>query len=238
MTNDTLPPRPADLTHESDAETVLPRELRDWVAGAAANGWTRDQARAWLYSSGWSGPATEAALDEFARLQPPIPFNVRPPRPEKAHKHGLAYAVLLWSLGLSALALGSSLHLVLQAAFREQEASWALANWLTLFVCTVPFVLYAHHQVVRIEQEDPLARLSSTRDTLSQVLLWAAAVVGIARLLIFVHQTISALVVHRSADELLPNLAHVSVVVLVAGGVYLWTWRFRHPAGRPEVPTT
>jgi hypothetical protein len=221
---------------EGSSATVLPVELRDWVAGAAANGWTRDQTRAWLYSSGWSAPATEAALQEFARLQPPIPFNVRPPRPEKAHKHGLAYAVLLWSLGLSALALGSSLHLVLQAAFRDDEASWALANWLTLFVCSVPFVLYAHHQVVRIEQEDPLARLSSTRDTLSQVLLWAAAIVGVVRLLVFVHQTISALVVHRSVDDLLPNLAHVSVVVLIAGGVYLWTWRFRHAASGERPP--
>jgi len=53
--------------------------------------------------------------------------------------------------------------------------------------------------------------------------------VGIARLLIFVQQAITDLVVDRSTADLLPNLAHVSVVVLIAGGVYLWTWRFRHP---------
>ena len=52
---------------------------------------------------------------------------------------------------------------------------------------------------------------------------------GIARLLIFVQQAITDLVVDRSTADLLPNLAHVSVVVLIAGGVYLWTWRFRHP---------
>jgi hypothetical protein len=237
MPNDTLPPRPSQI--EEASSTVLPPELLDWVAGAAANGWTREQARSWLYSSGWSGPATEAALEQFAVLQPPIPFQVRPPRPERAHKHGLAYGVLLWSLGFAALALGSSLHLVLEAAFRDDRASWALANWLTVFVCTIPFVLYAHHQVQGIEREDPLARLSSTRDTLTLTLLWAAALVGIIRLLVFVHQTITDLVVHRSTSDLIPNLAHVSVVVLIAGGVFLWTWRFRHLAAAPaEADTT
>jgi hypothetical protein len=231
MPNDTLPPRPTDVP--GGGATVLPAELRDWIAGAAANGWTRDQARAWLLSSGWSGPATETALEEFAVLQPPIPFQARPPRPEQAHRHGLAYSVLLWGLGLAALAIGSSLHLILQAAFRDEQASWVLANWLTLFVCTVPFFLYALHEVRGIEAEDPLARLSTTRDRLTLTLLWAAAIVGIVRLLVFVHQAITALVVDHSVDDLLPNLAHVSVVVLIAGGVYLWTWRFRHAAEAP-----
>lgn len=237
MPNDTLPPRPTD--HDRTTARVLPPELVDWVAGAAANGWTRDQARAWLLSSGWSGPATDAALERFAALQPPMPFQARPPRPDQAHRHTLAYSVLLWSLGIAALSLGSSLHLVLQAAFRDQQASWVLANWLTLFVCTVPFVAYAHHKVRQIEAEDPLARLSTTRDRLTLTLLWSAGIVGILRLLVFVHQAITALVVDRSVDDLLPNLAHVSVVVLIAGGVFLWTWRFRHadePQATDEAP--
>jgi hypothetical protein len=221
---------PSPLLPPGPDPSVLPPELRAWVSGAAANGWNADQARAWLSTSGWSGPAVEAAMLEFASLPHAVPFSPRPPRPPRSHKHGLAYSVLLWSLGLSALSLGSSLHLVLGAAFRSEQASWVLANWLTLFVCTIPFFLFAQHQVARIEADDPLARYSSTRDVLSLTLLWAAAIVGVARLLIFVHQTITALVVDRDTSDLVPNLAHVSVVVLLAGGVYLWTWQFRHGA--------
>jgi hypothetical protein len=226
-TSDRMPPSPQGTPDGS--ATVLPDELRAWVSGAAANGWTKEQVRAWLYSSGWSGPATEVAMAEFVATAPPAPFNLRPPRPERANKHGLAYGVLFWSLGLAALSAGSSLHLILEAAFRDEQASWVLANWLTLFVCTIPFFLFARREVTKIEREDPLARLSTTRDTLGLTLLWAAALVGILRLLVFVHQAITSLVVDRSADDLLPNLAHVSVVVLLAGGVYLWTWTMRHP---------
>jgi hypothetical protein len=234
-TSDTMPPSPH--AGADDGATVLPDDLRAWLSGAAANGWTKEQVRAWLYSSGWSGPAIELALEQFLASAPPAPFNVRPPRPERANKHGLAYGVLLWSLGLATLAAGSSLHLALEAAFRDEHASWVLANWLTLFVCTIPFFLFAKREVTKIERDDPLARLSTTRDTLSLTLLWACALVGIVRLLVFVHQAITSLVVDRSATDLLPNLAHVSVVVLLAGGVYLWTWGFRHPDafGRGEV---
>lgn len=225
METDTIPVDP-------DA-SVLPPDLRAWVAAALADGMPVEQARVWLGQQGWSRRAVDVALRQaLAEHRPERGPGLLPPKPASAHQHRLAYSVLLWSLGLGALALGSSLHLILAAAFLGRSGSWVLADWLTLFFCTVPFFAYAEREVRKIERDDPLARLSRTRERLTLVLLWAAALVGVARLLVFVHQTLTALLVERTFADLPQDLAHVSTVVLIAGGVFLWTWRFRH-AGVP-----
>jgi hypothetical protein len=68
------------------------------------------------------------------------------------------------------------------------------------------------------------------------VLLWSAGVVGVVRLLVFVHQLISALVVDRDPASLGRDLVHVTIVVFLAGSLFAWTWMFRHPERHSTKP--
>ncbi len=210
--------------------SVLPDALHAWVASAAERGLTPAQVRSWLTSKGWPATVAEAAALDVERTGTYTALSdAPPPGPVKDHEHPYAYSILLVTLGLAALSLGSTMHLVLDWAFDTRSGSEALANWLTLFLCTVPFAVASLVLVRRIEAEDPLARFSQVRETLSLVLLWAAGVVGGTRLLVFVHQMVTALVVERDASALGRDLIHVATVVGIAGALFVWTWRFRHP---------
>lgn len=210
--------------------SVLPDHLRVWVEQAAHRGTTPQQLRTWLTSVGWPGVVADAAALEVERLGVyPSDGVAPPPGPDRAHEHVLAYATLFVAVGLSALALGSTVHLLLEWAVETTRGSRAIADWLTVLVCAVPFAVIAARAVRRIELHDPLARLSHARESLSLVLLWAAGVVGASRLLLFVHRGVSALVVDRDVGSLGRDVAHVLTVVTIAGSVFWWTWRFRAP---------
>lgn len=210
--------------------SVLPEALHAWVPNAAERGLTPAQVRTWLTAQGWPVAVAEAAALEVERTGTYTELSdAPPPGPVNSHEHPFAYTTLLVTLGLAALSLGSTMHLILDWAFASREGSQALANWLTLFLCTLPFAVAAVVMVRRIEAEDPLARFSQVRDSLSEALLWAAGSIGGVRLLVFVHQLVTALVVERDASALGRDLVHVATVVGIAGAVFAWTWRFRHP---------
>lgn len=217
-------------TTTGKATSVLPDALHAWVDSAAERGLTPAQVRAWLTSKGWPATVAEAAALDVERTGTYTHLSdAPPPGPVQTHEHPFAYTTLLVTLGLAALSLGSTMHLVLDWAFETREGSQALANWLTLFLCTVPFSVASLVLVRRIEAEDALARYSQIRDSLSLILLWAAGVVGGTRLLMFVHQLVTALIVERDASALGRDLVHVVTVVGIAGALFAWTWRFRHP---------
>jgi hypothetical protein len=209
--------------------SVLPASLRDWTCTAATNGITGPQARSWLTSQGWPlwvGDAAAAEIDRMAVASGRAPV-APPPRMDAVHQHAFAYSMLFIAVGFAALALGSTIHLLLAWAFETRSGSRALADWLTVFVCSVPFAVAAHRVVSRVEREDPLARYSSVRESLSMLLLWAAGVVGGTRLVVFVHQLVTALVVERDLEHLGRDMAHVLTVVVIAGSVFAWVWRMR-----------
>jgi hypothetical protein len=225
MDHDTITP-----TAGNCEPSLLPASLREWVESAAARGLTPDQARRWLTSQGWPSTVGDSAALEVERLgNHPQGSLAPPPGPVQAHEHGFAYTTLFVTLGFAVLSLGSTIHLLLEWAFESRSGSQALANWLTVFLCTVPFAVASLRVVRRIEAEDHLARYSQVRDSLSMLLLWAAGIVGGIRLLAFVHQLVSALIVDREVSSLGWDLAHVVTVVVLSGSVFAWTWRFRHP---------
>lgn len=217
-------------TPEAGATSPLPEALHSWVASAAERGLTPSQVRTWLASQGWPGAVAEAAALEVERTGTYTHNSeVPPPGPVQAHEHPFAYITLFVTMGFAALSLGSTIHLLLAWAFETQSGSQALANWLTILFCTVPFAVASLVIVRRIEAEDPLARYSQVRDGVSMVLLWAAGVIGGLRLLLFVHQLVSALIVDRDVSSLGSDLGHVTTVLAITGSLFAWTWRFRHP---------
>ena len=167
---------------------------------------------------------------------PPPPHQVPPSvvylRPERGpSEHRLAYSVACWGIGLGTLALGSTLHLAVDAIGGQDIEPALSAFWLTFLVVAAPFALWATNAVMRIESTDADAVHSQTRASLTSALLWGAGIVGIGRLLLGVYRLIYGLL-NATADgaEIVADLAHVAVTVGVAGALFYGTWTWRHRA--------
>jgi hypothetical protein len=106
----------------------------------------------------------------------------------------------------------------------------ALAVWLSLFVCSLPFAVWAHVWAARIDREDPVAVWSASRRSLARALLWGAGIVGIGRLVIYATRLISALIQAAPATggSVAAGTINVGITVSIALPLGLWAFRFLH----------
>lgn len=167
-----------------------------------------------LRRAGWNPGAAAATAFEYRRR-----FN----------EHPLGYSVLLVTTGLAALATGSSAH-VIAAGLTGPVNRNALAAWMTVMVCSLPFAAWTRWWAVRIDREDPVAAWSSPRRNLALVLLWASGVVGIGRLVLYVGQLMAVLVGADRGPRIsaAAGALNVAIVVAIALPTGLWAHAFRH----------
>ena len=157
------------------------------------------------------------------------------------NEHALGYSALLVATGLAALAAGSVGHTLL-AGMTGPVHRRALAGWLTVLVCSLPFAGWAHWWAAAVDRDDPVAVWSEPRRTLALVLVWASGIVGIGRLMIYVGQLMAVLVGARptTGTAIAEGALNVAVVVAIALPLGLWAWGFLHrfDAEDPTAPTT
>lgn len=180
-----------------------------------------------LRRSGWAPGAVAAAVLSYRKR-----FN----------EHTLGYSALLVTTGLVALAAGSVGHVLIAGLTRPVNRK-ALAAWLTILTCSLPFAAWGHTWAARTDREDPVAAWSEPRRTLSKVLLWACGIVGIGRLVIYVGQLMAVLV--HAVPSAPPGAAAVSalqvlVVVAISGPLGVWAFDFGHrfDGEDPSVPAS
>jgi hypothetical protein len=144
-------------------------------------------------------------------------------------EHKLGYSALLFATGFSALAAGTLGHL-LCAGFDNPVNRGAVANWLTVLVCSLPFAGWAHWWAAHVDRNDPVAVWSKTRSTLARTLLWGAGIVGVARLMIYVYELNRTLVGAPgwAGRSLVGGFLNVIVTVSIALPVGVWAFRFLH----------
>jgi hypothetical protein len=175
---------------------------------------------------GWAQPHAAAIAVEYRRR-----FN----------EHVLGYSVLLVTTGVAALAAGTAGH-ILTAGLDRPLHREALAAWLSVLVCTLPFAIWAHLWAARVDREDPVAVWSKPRRLLAQILLWACGVVGGARLLFYATQLIAALVGAPSArhQSLVAGAINVAIAVGIALPLGTWSYAFLHrfDSEDPTAPPT
>jgi hypothetical protein len=156
-------------------------------------------------------------------------------------EHPLGYSALLVATGLAALSAGTAGHMV-TAGLVHPVNRGALAVWLSLFVCSLPFAIWAHVWASRIDREDPVAVWSKSRRSLARALLWASGIVGIGRLVIYATQLIGTLIHAWPAGggSVAAGAINVAITVAVALPVGLWAFRFGHRFDHedPSVPTS
>ncbi len=179
-----------------------------------------------LRRAGWPAGAVSSAGMQYRR---------------RFDEHPLAYTALLVTTGLVALGAGTAGHILTAGLGRPVDRN-ALAWWLTLMVCALPFAVWSHAWARRVDRIDPVAVWSSPRRLLALTLLWAAAIVGIARLLIYAAQLIGVLVGASSAANasLAEGAINVSITIAIALPLALWAYGFLHrfDGDDPTTPAT
>lgn len=208
------PPRPA--VPQAAVEAWLDECERDLVHPSAV--------AAQLRRAGWHPFDVARAVDDYRRR-----FN----------EHDLAYAALLVSTGLTALAAGTVGHLLVHGVDHAVNRE-AVAMWLTVFLCALPFAAWSHLWAARADREDPVAAWSTSRQTLARTLLWACGIVGVGRLLIYVGQLIHTLVVSTdpTGASIAAGALNVVITISIALPLGIWSFRFLHrfDAEDPDAP--
>jgi hypothetical protein len=164
-----------------------------------------------LRREGWP-PAQSAAVAEQYR--------------RRFDEHALGYTGLLVATGLAALAAGTAGHLLTAGLDRPVNRN-ALAFWLALFVCAMPFAAWAHWWAATVDRDDPAAVWSRPRRGLARTLLWGAGIVGIGRLMVYAVQLIGVLVGATWAHSSSAGAGSINVAITVAIALPLGIWAFR-----------
>lgn len=145
------------------------------------------------------------------------------------NEHPLGYTALLVSTGVAALAAGTAGH-GLTAGLNHPVNRNALAFWLSLLLCTLPFAGWAHQWAARVDREDVVAVWSRPRRELARVLVWACGIVGGGRLLIYAVRLVAYLVKAPWAAgySLGAGALNVAISIGIALPLGMWAHRFLH----------
>ncbi len=167
-----------------------------------------------LRRQGWT-PAQSAAVAEQYR--------------RRYNEHALGYSSLLVATGVAALAAGTTGH-ILTAGLDQPVNRDALAFWLTLLICALPFAAWSHWWAAGVDRDDPAAVWSRPRRGLARLLLWAAGVVGIGRLLLYATRLIGVVVgaTWASGTSGVAESLNVTITVAIALPLAFWAFRFLH----------
>lgn len=197
--------------------------LPDWLDLCEEQLLHPDLVRDQLKRQGWNDFQATAVAQDYRRR-----FN----------EHTLGYSALLVSVGVVALAAGSAGHELTRGLDHPVDRN-ALAFWLSLLLCSLPFAAWAHQWAARVDREDVVAVWSRPRRELARVLMWACGIVGGARLLIYAARLVAYLLRAPWADgySLGAGALNVAIAVGIALPLGLWAHRFLHRFDH-EDPTT
>ena len=145
------------------------------------------------------------------------------------NEHTLGYSALLVATGLTALGAGTSGHL-LTAGLDQPVNRNALAVWLSMTLCALPFAVWAHRWAADVDRRDPAAVWSRPRHSLALTLLWASGIVGVARLALYARQLVGVLVgaTWAANSSVLAGFLNVMITVAIALPLGRWAFTFLH----------
>lgn len=205
MTPQTVPP-----------VTEFHQQITGWMIQRRNSGATPDQISDDLVRQGWDvDSAAQTALRSL----------------RNADRHRVLYSALCWGVGITALAVGSTLHL----AVADTTSPLELAFFITLALVAAPIAIGAGIAAQKVEQTEPHAIWSPSRRVLFGALATSAAVVGIIRLLHYTFNLVAALVGARGFEMSAGSLVQVLITLSIAGPLFWWSfteWRRSNVARR------
>jgi hypothetical protein len=200
------PPVPPQLS-TSPPTGPDPGALRSWLDRRRNAGDTPDRIAEDLVAAGWNADAAAGAALSSLR---------------SSDRHRLAYGALTVSVGLAALAGATSMHLLLRG---EAGDPYALAEAITVLVAATPVAGWSARVARDVEGRSAHATWSPSRRWWFGALALCTAVVGIVRVLVYVHDAALSLTGASSEPLTATALAQVAVSVGVAVPLFWWALR-------------
>jgi hypothetical protein len=180
--------------------------------------------------------AIEAWLDY---CEANLTANVAGAYRRRFNEHPIGYSTLLATTGFSALAAGTSGHLIIDGLIHPVHRA-ALAASLSILICLLPFAVWSHTWAAKVDRDDPVAAWSRPRHNLAAALLWACVIVGAIRLLFYVETLLSALLsTHPQSSGILgAGALNVGFSLSISVSLGIWAYNFLHRFDNedPSVP--
>lgn len=200
---------------------TVPQPLIEFTRACLERGISRGDVAAALEAAGWSARESAAAVDAFAEsaLPVPVPRKRVSSGPREAFIHFLAMVLLY----LAAIASGTVLFLLIDRLFPDPargayviDFSRYLARFsAAVLIVTTPLLVLVRWAITREQARNPASRIAGVVRVLAYLTLLGTS-------LVMVGDLISVLVGFLNGDLTTPFLFKSGVVLLLAGGVYLW----------------
>lgn len=200
---------PSDFTTTPPARPSTPHyrplDVGQWLVNERNATTTPDEITTKLIASGWD--ADTAARTSLRSLR-------------SSDRHTLTYAALNICLGLAALGLATSLHMMIQGNLDPYALTWML----TLTIVTAPIAGVSGYFAHRAEKESDFVMWSPSRRGWFGALAVCTGSIGLIRLIIYVYDAIATLT--GASVEKFSLESASQVVVSLAISIPLFVWSF------------
>lgn len=197
---------------------AAPDHLIAFVRECLATGIARPDVARELAAAGWSDREVSLALDAFA--ESPLPLPVPRKRVSSSPRDAFLHLVALTALYNAAFAVGAILFVLIDRwlplpidrdIFWKGTLRWSAAT----LVVALPILAIVHRTINRDASRNPIARLTPVYRFLAYLTLLVTALVMAGDLVCVVFNFLRG-------DATLRFLLKALVVLMVAGGIYLW----------------
>lgn len=194
---------------------AISAELSRFVRGALTAGRSRDEITEALTRAGWRADAVTEALSGWDErpFSPPVPR----PQPTVSARDFFVYTLTFGTLVFGAGYLIAVLHTLIDLAFGDEgyRALGGIRWGLATLIVTVPLFLWLTIRDRMALARDATRVRSAMRKWLIYITLLVAAIVLISDLIAVIYALLSG-------DLTLQFIFKAAVVVVVAGGVFLY----------------
>jgi hypothetical protein len=209
-----------------------PDVLVNFVKACLERGMPRADIGRAIESGGWSPREAKAALDAIADLQLPVPVPKKrvSSSPRDAFLHLLGMAMLYTAAFATGAILFRFVDRWLPAAVDDafDFSGSSLRAAAAALIVALPILGLVHRTIGRDASRDPALRLSPIYRTLAYLTLLITS-------LVMAGDLIATIVCFLSGDLTLRFILKASIILLLAGGIYLW---FSSDVGREETIAT
>jgi len=210
-----------------------PQVLVDFVKACLERGMPRADIGRAIESGGWSPREAKAALDAFADSQLPVPVPRKrvSSSPRDAFLHLLGMAMLYTAEFATGTTLFQFVNRWLPAATDDAIgiSIGSLRAAAAALLVSLPILGLTRRTIGRDASRDPALRLTPIYRTLAYLTLLITS-------LVMAGDLIAAIVCFLSGDLTVRFILKAFIILLLAGGIYLW---FASDVGRDEsIPVT
>lgn len=197
---------------------AAPDHLVDFVRTCLARGISRPDISRELVAAGWSDREVSLALDAFA--ESPLAVPVPRKRVSSSPRDAFLHLVAMVSLYNAAFAVGAVLFVLiarwLPLPLDREFAGKSTLRWaVATLIVSLPILFLVHRTIARDVLRNPIARLTPVYRLLAYLTLLVTA-------LVMAGDLVCVVIWFLQGDATLRFLLRAAVVLLIAGGVYLW----------------